>query len=239
VGALGCYLEEAGVATTQISLVREHTQAIRPPRALWVPFMFGRPFGAPGDAALQRRVLLAALRLLEAPAGPVLEDYPGDAPAAAAEEAQGIACPVSFAGTEAEGPGAVLLREVEEIAPWYDLARERRGRTTVGLTGVPPAEAARVVAAWLDGGVGGRLRNLGAAETLKLVCEDLRAYYFEAAAARPGGAHWQEIQRWFWRDTAAGQAFHALQQVCLASGDEAVRQFGARALVPNAIQREP
>ena len=60
--ALGHYLEEEGIATTQISLIREHTEAMKPPRALWVPFVLGRPFGVPNDAAFQRRVVLAALR---------------------------------------------------------------------------------------------------------------------------------------------------------------------------------
>jgi tripartite-type tricarboxylate transporter receptor subunit TctC len=40
VGALGRWFEEEGIPTTQISLVREHTEAIQPPRALWVPFIF-------------------------------------------------------------------------------------------------------------------------------------------------------------------------------------------------------
>ena len=79
-GALAYYLELAGMPTTQISLIREHTEAIRPPRALWVPFMLGRPLGAPNDPEFQTRVLRAALKLLDAPSGPVLEDYPEDAP---------------------------------------------------------------------------------------------------------------------------------------------------------------
>jgi hypothetical protein len=53
VGALGHYLEAEGVPTTSISLVREHTEVIRPPRALWVTFELARPLGAPDDAALQ------------------------------------------------------------------------------------------------------------------------------------------------------------------------------------------
>ncbi|MCH7711818.1 MAG: hypothetical protein IH903_09315, partial [Proteobacteria bacterium] len=52
--------------TTQISLIREHTEKIVPPRALWVPFELGRPFGAPDDSGFQKRVLLGALELLEA-----------------------------------------------------------------------------------------------------------------------------------------------------------------------------
>ena len=48
-GALGHYLEEESIATTQISLIREHTEAISPPRAMWVPFIMGRPFSVPND----------------------------------------------------------------------------------------------------------------------------------------------------------------------------------------------
>ena len=74
-GGLAHYLEEESVATTQISLIREHTEIIRPPRALWVPFELGRPLGRPVNPALQTRVLIAALKLLEAEDGPVLEDF--------------------------------------------------------------------------------------------------------------------------------------------------------------------
>jgi hypothetical protein len=42
VGALGHFLEREGIPTTGISLVREHTEKIRPPRALWVTFELGR-----------------------------------------------------------------------------------------------------------------------------------------------------------------------------------------------------
>ena len=52
-------IESEGVATTSISLVREHTEKIKPPRALFVPFPFGHALGRPNDAALQHRVLRA------------------------------------------------------------------------------------------------------------------------------------------------------------------------------------
>ncbi|MEX1300510.1 MAG: hypothetical protein AB1Z81_16035 [Desulfotignum sp.] len=51
-----------------------------PPRALWVPFVLGRPLGRPGDPAFQMRVTLAALALLESETGPVLIDFPDNAP---------------------------------------------------------------------------------------------------------------------------------------------------------------
>jgi hypothetical protein len=81
VSALGHYLEEEGLATVSISLIRPQTENTRPPRALWVPFELGRPFGPPIDPVFQRRVLLTALRLLERTDGPVLlQDFPDDDP---------------------------------------------------------------------------------------------------------------------------------------------------------------
>ena len=81
-GGLAHYLEGDGLATTQISLIREHTERMRPPRALWVSFELGRPLGVPDDAAFQTRVVMAALDLLSAEEGPVLADFPEDAPQA-------------------------------------------------------------------------------------------------------------------------------------------------------------
>lgn len=193
----------------------------------------------PHDPAFQQRVLVAVLRLLEAPSGPILADFPEEAPHTAADVMEGVACPVTFGGRADESDlGAALVREIEEIAPWYDLARQRRGRTTVGASGVSVEEAALIVGSYLNGKDGGRLGDLSAGETLKLAYEDIRAYYFEAAGARPGGAQASEILRWFWFKTAAGRAFARLQKVCLASRDESAKLFASRSLVPNVIQRE-
>ena len=68
------------MATTAISLVREQTAKVNPPRALWVPFALGRPLGVPGDADFQLDVIRAALGLLDTATEPTIEDYPVDAP---------------------------------------------------------------------------------------------------------------------------------------------------------------
>ena len=62
--ALGHYLEEEGVASVAIALIRKQAENTRPPRALWVPFELGRPIGPPSDAVFERRVILAALGML-------------------------------------------------------------------------------------------------------------------------------------------------------------------------------
>src|ERR1700676_346176 len=74
-------LEERGLPTTVLALVLPQVEKTRPPRALMVPFMLGRPLGEPNDAPFQRRVVLQALRLLERTDGPVLlEHSPDDNP---------------------------------------------------------------------------------------------------------------------------------------------------------------
>jgi len=241
VGALGHYLEAAGIATTQISLIREHTEAINPPRALWVSFILGRPFGVPNDAPFQERVLLAALRLLEAPSGPVLADYPEDAPATTVDEAGGQVCPVGF-GKQADGNdlGALFLSEVEALAPWHDLARERRGRSAVGLSGGTIEKAAGMLGAFLKGEPVSSTEGITLGQTLKLACEDVRTYYYEAAAARPGTPDARAVENWFWLETAAGRVMLALQKASALSEDKSVQRLSATSIVPRGVlQAEP
>jgi hypothetical protein len=44
-------LETRGIATVAIASVLPQVEKTRPPRALMVPFMLGRPFGEPNDMA--------------------------------------------------------------------------------------------------------------------------------------------------------------------------------------------
>ncbi len=70
-------METRGIATVVLSLLRDVTETIGPPRALYVPFRHGYPLDAPLDAARQRHVIEAALALLDRPRSdaPVLVDY--------------------------------------------------------------------------------------------------------------------------------------------------------------------
>lgn len=75
VGLIGAAIERAGVSTISISLLREVTQLIQPPRALFVPYRLGYPLGRPHDAALQHRIIARALRLLPRTDVPVFEEF--------------------------------------------------------------------------------------------------------------------------------------------------------------------
>jgi hypothetical protein len=238
VGALGHYLEQEGIPTTQISLVREHTAALNPPRALWVPFMLGRPFGVPNDAAFQRKVLLAVLRLLERDTGPVLEDFPEDAPHSDLGEApEGLNCPVSFPRMKSEGTLTERLTdEISQLRAWHDVAVKHRGRTTLGLTGLSPQKLGEFLGSWLTVNPRPTFRpGIASAEALKLATDELKAFYYEAKAVQPGRHTMTEIQNWFWMETAAGQAFLELRNKAAQSSDPTMKGLATLSLVPRAV----
>ena len=215
---------------------------MQPPRALWVPFMLGRPFGAPNAPEFQREVLIAVLRLLEAGRGPVLQDFPEDAPAPVnAGDTEGCACPVNLSRPQPGADGKIdaaqaLLDEVAQLLPWHDLAIKRFGRTTVGISGLAIEEAARYVAYHLGAAPAPSYNaEISIAEALKRACDDLKAFYCEAAAAQPGNPAGDEIEKWFWRQTTAGKLFLDLQGICRTSPDQSMQMLGKSVLVPRAI----
>jgi hypothetical protein len=235
VGALSHYLEDEGIATTQVSLVREHTEALAPPRALWVPFMLGRPFGVPDDPAFQRRVLVAALALLERESGPVLEDFPDDAPHEdIGAPAEGLSCPVSFPRASDEGSlESRFLDEVAQLQAWHEVARSHRGRSTVGLTGLQPDALAGYLLSWLGEQPQPSYRpDIPDAQAIKLAADELKAFYYEAKAVQPGLHAAASIQSWFWLETAAAQVFLALRARARESALPAMASLATGSLVP-------
>lgn len=75
VGLIQRAIENAGITTVSVSLLREITEKIRPPRALFVPFPLGYPLGEPDNPELQTRVMRAAFALLTRNNCPVLESF--------------------------------------------------------------------------------------------------------------------------------------------------------------------
>jgi hypothetical protein len=221
VGALGHFLERQGIPTVGISLVREHTETIRPPRALWVTFELGRPLGVPDDAPFQRRVVKAALDLLERTDGPLIADYPEHV----TEEADftGWACPINLAPAQADS----LDAEIERLRAWYERAKSASGRTTVGVSGLDMPTAGQLVAKALEG-------ELPPAQALKEAIDDLRAYYLEAASAFPDPGSAKTRKAWFWEETKLARALLALQPKLAISSDQQHKILGNLTLIPAA-----
>lgn len=222
--ALSYFLEDEGIATTGISLVREHTEQMQPPRSLWVPFPLGRPLGVPNDPAFQHSVIAAAWQLLDREQGPVLEDFETDAPSSAEPE-QNWVCPVSFVSSEVTGDSVRdrVAEEIKELAPWYAVSVEQRGRTSVGASKLDTTEALALVVSALE------TEELDV-QQFKYASEDLKAYYLEAMASSPGADI--NINAWLWQSTALAELYREIAATRANSDNDALASLMASGFIP-------
>lgn len=235
--ALGHLIEQRGIATVVLGIIRVHMEKVRAPRGLWVPFELGRPLGEPGDAAFQRRVVLAALSLLERGDGPViLEDYAEEAPGRLTQDGwRPIALPtVAIPGPDASAADwAAALR-----AEWAPLTM--RTRTTIGGSRLDREQWPELIAAFAAGTppTESPVAGLRPVQAARYAADDLKALYTAAAVApgdRPSGA---QVLDWFWNTTVAAALLQRVRAVCLASDDRVLNlvgnQFVPAARVPAA-----
>jgi hypothetical protein len=219
---------------------------MRPPRALWVPFDLGRPFGAPNEPAFQRDVLRTVLALFERTDGPViLDDFAIDAPGQGQpENMDGMVCPIPLKKPPPDMAGEAdlirqVLAEVEQLAPWQALFSEEKNRsaTTIGISGMPLAHAISFLGDLLEHGRSDLVADDKWGDTLRFAAQDLRNYYLEAAAMRPGGpATHAAMIKWFWQETSAGSLLLALHPVCSASANQRLSEAARSQLIPRRQQ---
>jgi hypothetical protein len=70
VGLVSRVIEAAGIPTVTLNMIWDYQRAVGMARVAAIEHPFGRPYGDVGDAATQREVLLAALRVFEQAKGP-------------------------------------------------------------------------------------------------------------------------------------------------------------------------
>ena len=237
-GALGHYIEDEGIATTGISLVREHTEGLRPPRFLWVPFELGRPLGVPNNPDFQIKVLRKSLLLLESNSGPVLlEDFDEEAPIGDFknnEDLGGWVCPVNFPPPPSDRSQRelALLAEIDSLSPWYNFSVQTRGRSSVGASQLSVTQLATFFIKFLEGEIKNPQPEISLGNFLKIASEDFKAWYMEAATAQPGRSTSLEIQNWFWGKTTAGAIFLDLNYVFTISDDPLLQYMSRSSFVP-------
>ncbi len=205
---------------------------------MWVPFELGRPLGAPNHAAFQKSVLMSLLSLLERSDGPpILEDFPEDAPEAD-EDVEVLSCPVRFDDQDASDPDplrADFIREIQAMRPWYDMALKKRGRTTLGGSGIDLDSLGDFIYSFIKGEEPDNLRkDIDPSVTLKLAVEDIKGYYVEGVTAQPGqeGLSSKALKDWFWNKTTAGGVLLELVKTCSQSKNEGLKMMGTHFLAP-------
>ena len=221
--------------------MRPHTEVIKPPRALWVSFELGRPFGTPNDSSFQRRVLLSALGLFDVKHGPILEDFPEDAPVSDGE-VTALSCPVNFIQenvnlSKMDQLCSAFKKELISMRSWYDLAVQKQGRTTYGVSRVELDDIDDFICSFLKGEVPENPRDdVALPYTLNLATDDLKAYYFEAITAQPGQEppSSKSLSDWFYNDTLAGKVLYTLRDICKKSEDGLMKILGTVLIIPAA-----
>jgi hypothetical protein len=226
-------LEEEGVSTVALASVRVQAERTRPPRALWTPAVLGRPVGEPDDRDFQMRVLRMALGLLERTDGPViLEDFPDDPPGLT--DTPGWIAPSTQAAVFAapEDWHAAFAAEMQELMSLWAEAQTRFGRTSTGLSFLPPDAWPALAADVLGGGLPVTPQLGTTALTIRFMCDDIKALYGEAAQARGPKPSPRQVDTWFWRHTVAGEMLRALRTLAMASENNGLKTVGGRFFVP-------
>ena len=219
---LAHFLEDEGLSTVVVALVREHVVKMQPPRALWVPFELGRPFGTPNDIELQQRVLKTALSLLDEPGpGPLLQDYVE----AADDQDGGVdwVFPKLDTGTVSAEAGAAL--------PVWQAARERSSRTTFGISGLSPAAAIEYIDRYHSPDPMPNPKGMAPVPRARFAIDDIKAFYFETALAEGGHPSSYQLNEWFWNHTLAGKMILDFQDAARLADDKNLRMI-AGSLVP-------
>ena len=182
-------------------------------------------------------MLRACLGLLEADSGPVLEDYLEDIPADTAPvDFTGMSCPIdlpSLPSTDSELTQS-LIQEIEQIAPWYDLAVGQRNRTTVGISELDILDAGRFLIDFIEDPSSSSPRpEVEVGPMLKYACEDLKAFYSEAASAQPGMSSSLSVENWLWNETVLGKVLWNFREEHVNHPDSYVGYLAQRGLIPD------
>ena len=232
---LANYFEEQGFATVLVGFVREHMQVVKPPRALWLNFPMGRPMGKPNDPIYQMKVIRAAFSLLEKSSGPVLEDFPDVIPVVNGR--MGYALPEELVVAkddigDIDQLVADIATEMEALLTPYEAAVAARGRTTVGASELQIKDFIPYIAEFVKGNKPKSPRKgLSPVPLLKLVVEDLAAYYTEARTYRDNIDDIELLGKWFWEETKSGQLLLWLEAVSLESDDKVLCQIVEMSLI--------
>ena len=220
---LAHYLEDEGLSTVVVALVREHVVKMSPPRALWVPFEMGRPFSTPDDAELQQRVLKSALSLLDEPGSePILKDF--------AEEASHLEGDLNWA-FPAKLDAESVMAEASAILPLWQQARKRSGRTVFGVSGLSPEASVEFIDRYHSPDPMPNPKGMALVSRARFAVDDIKTFYFEAALARGGRPSSSQLNEWFWKQTLAGKMILDFQETARLAEDKNLRMI-AGSLAP-------
>jgi len=164
----------------------------------------------------------------------ILEDFTEDPPGW--KDTQGWRAPglpdVSDALETHDAWATAFGAELSALQPLWQIAQARFGRTTVGLSFQAPAAWPGFAAHFLADELPTVPELTTPALALRMLCDDIKAFYSEAAQAEGPAPSAHQIDEWFWRQTVAGRLLIALRTATMASENNALKTVGGRFFVP-------
>ena len=224
--AIAHWLEQEGISTVVIGLVRLHLEKMTPPRALWVPFELGRPVGPPGNPGFQRQVLEQALGMVETAESTTIQDFEKDDPRAAA-------------GPEWSAPDledqSSIVNECAALKPAYQRQCVDKSRTSVGVAKIPVTDLATLVdEVYVQNSFKSLRDDISERLMFRLALDDLKAYYIEAALADHNAPSSRQLHDWLWQETLLGRRMRELRHRFKDSSDVKMADLGTKFIVPHA-----
>jgi len=235
VSVLAHFFESFGLSTVLVGFVKEHIQAIKPPRALWLDFPMGRPLGKPNDIEFQKKIIRTAFKMFNEKSGPVLREFSDVIPVKNGR--MGYALPVELVIDKNNIGNIDLLvqevkTEIEGLNKDYTRAVTFRKRTTLGASEMKISDYVNYISLFIKGDIPNSPRKgIGPVPLLKLVVEDLQAYYTETITFRDKIDDFEKIGTWFWEKTKAGKLILCLEAVSLKSENRVLKQIVDMSLI--------
>jgi hypothetical protein len=194
--------EARGLVTVAIALLALPVMRVKPPRALIVPFPYGYALGRPNDAAMQHRVLGAALELVDRSDTPVVAEFSEtlEGPVRILQESD-------VDTTKRPGPHGAA-DEVTRLRVWYERwLGDHAGRTGVGVSGVPQRRFRPVIrfleayARNEEADCSERPRDMSVPQFVRYAVDDLKAFAYESRMAQRPDDSERALHTWFWGTT--------------------------------------
>ena len=152
-----------------------------------------------------------------------------------------VACPVNFS------PGRKNLSSLEnlldsfstefsQMRAWYDLALSKNKRSTTGVSGLGPEDSAAFISAFVKGENPHKIiTNHSLSDSLRMVAEDIKAFYFKGISAQPGQpTNYKTLADWFWGETYAALVINEVRKISLKHESEKMKLLGNLLLVPRS-----
>jgi hypothetical protein len=159
----------------------------------------------------------------------VLEDFPETIPVR--DGRMGYALPPELVLStsdigDVDSLVAEVQAEMDALLPDFEAAAASRGRTTVGASELASKDFAPFISEFIRGEIPKSPRKgLPAIPLLKLVVEDLEAYYTETRTHRDGIDDLELMGKWFWEETKAGRLLLSLEAISIVSDNKVMLQI--------------